>query len=177
MASNDFTEAMAVAESVQPSLKAIAGVLGVPQQRIYSVAKQPKEGEVYNAHVYNWDAISRFIAKRIGKEGDEYDSFESVLEAAIEMDTEYGASDRRRGPRGTSSKVMIDLGDGKQMPARRRELNVDDEISLKNSDSIFVVKMLTDTHAVLQVKDTTLLSCLSNWTLNQKMVAAPATQE
>ena len=55
----------------QPTLKAIAEVLGVPQQRLYSVAKQPKEGEVYDARVYNWDAISRFIAKRIGKEGDE----------------------------------------------------------------------------------------------------------
>ena len=32
-----------------PTLKAIAAVFDVPTQRIYSVAKQPKEGEVYDA--------------------------------------------------------------------------------------------------------------------------------
>ena len=30
----------------QPTLKAIAEVFGVPQQRLYSVAKQPKAGEI-----------------------------------------------------------------------------------------------------------------------------------
>lgn len=155
----------------QPTLKAIAEVLGVPQQRLYSVAKQPKEGEVYDARVYNWDAISRFIAKRIGKEGDEFATFEEVYDAAIEKDAELANSDKRRGPRGTS-KVMIDLGDGKQMPARRKELNLGDFISLKNSDKEYEVVMLTDTHVVLKVKDTTFLTCLSNWTLNQKLVAS-----
>ena len=42
-----------------PTLKAIAAVFDLPNQRIYSVAKQPKEGEVYDAKVYNWDAITR----------------------------------------------------------------------------------------------------------------------
>lgn len=67
---------------------------------------------------------------------------------------------------------MIDLGDGKQMPARRKELNLGDFISLKNSDKEYEVVMLTDTHVVLKVKDTTFLTCLSNWTLNQKLVAS-----
>ena len=31
-----------------PTLKAIAAVFEIPTQRIYSVAKQPKEGEVYD---------------------------------------------------------------------------------------------------------------------------------
>lgn len=177
MAATNFVEAMELTKSAQPSLKAIAEVFGVPQQRLYSVAKQPKEGEVYNARVYNWDAISKFIAKRIGKDGDEYSTFEEVLEAALAKDEEFGQSDKRRGPRGTSTKVMIDLGNGKQMPARRKELNIGDVIGLKNTEGRFVVKMLTETHVVVQLENSSVLTSLSNWTLNQKLTEAPEVAE
>lgn len=171
MAATNFNEVIEGKE--QPSLKAIAIVLEVPQQRLYSVAKQPKAGEVYDAHIYNWDAISKFIAKRIGKDGDAYATFEEVYDEAIKTDAELGASDKRRGPRG-SSKVEIDLGDGKKMPARRKELKVGDKVVLKGDDKDYEVVMLTDTHTVMQIKDTTVLSCLSNWTMNQKYVAPKA---
>ena len=54
-----------------PTLKAIAAVFDIPTQRIYSVAKQPKEGEVYDAKVYNWDAITRFIERRLDADARE----------------------------------------------------------------------------------------------------------
>ena len=158
----------------QPTLKAIAYVLEVPQQRIYSVAKQPVAGQVYDARVYNWGAISKFIAKRIGKEGDTFQSMDEVYEASIKADEEFASNDKRKGPRGaTSSKVLIDLGDGKTMPQRRKELNVGDEIYLKRYDNVFNVVFLTETHVVLQAPNSPVLTCLSNWTLNQQQTTAP----
>ena len=58
-----ITEIMA--EKGQPTLKAIAAVLEVPAQRLYTVAKQPKEGEVYDAKVYNWGAVERLDRKSV----------------------------------------------------------------------------------------------------------------
>lgn len=154
----------------QPTLKAIAEIFEVPAQRLYSIAKQPIAGQVYDAKVYNWEAISRFIEKRIGKEGDKYATFEDVYEAAIAKDAELAQSDKRRGPRGNgTSKVMIDLGDGKTMPARRKEVDIGDKIYLKRYDDEFEVVYLTATHVVLKVVDSTILNCLSNWTFNQQL--------
>ena len=150
----------------QPTLKAIAEIFGVPQQRIYSVAKQPIAGQVYDAHVYNWDAINKFISKRIGKEGDAYATMEEVYEAAMLKDAELASSDKRRGSRG-SSKVLIDLGDGKTMPARKKEVALGNLVSLKDVEDVFEVVYLTSTHVVLKKGEA--LTCLSNWTFNQKV--------
>lgn len=176
-ATTKTTFADVIGDRAQPSLKAIADIFEVPPQRIYSIAKQPISGQVYDARVYNWGAISRFIEKRIGKEGDKFQNFEEVYAAAIARDEEAGSADKRRN-RGGSSKVMIDLGDGKQMPARRHELHVGDTVHLKRyADIDFIVAMLTDTHVVLQVKDKSELTCLSNWTYNQQVVTEAAPKE
>lgn len=160
----------------QPTLKAIAEVFGVPQQRLYSVAKQPKAGEVYDARVYNWDAISRFIAKRIGHEGDAFQTMEEVYDAAMLKDEELAASDKRRTPRGTA-KALIDLGNGKQMPARRKEVAIGDTLYLKKHSETFEVVYFTETHVILRVADSPVLTCLSNWTFNQNISDAPAAVE
>lgn len=163
------TFADVIGDRAQPSLKAIADIFEVPPQRIYSIAKQPISGQVYDARVYNWGAISRFIEKRIGKPDDKFQNFEEVYAAAIARDEEAGSADKRRN-RGGSSKAMIDLGDGKQMPARKHALNIGDIVHLKRyGETEFVVAMLTDTHVVLQVKDGPALTCLSNWTYNQQV--------
>lgn len=155
----------------QPTLKAIADIFEVPQQRLYSIAKQPIAGEVYDARVYNWNAITKFIEKRIGKEGDKFQTLEEVYDAAVARDEELAASDKRRGSRG-STKVMIDLGDGKQMPARKKEINVGDIVHLKkHKDVDFVVVYLSATHLVFKVDGSEVLNCLSNWTFNQQYVA------
>ena len=154
-----------------PTLKAIADIFEVPQQRLYSIAKQPIAGEVYDARVYNWNAITKFIEKRIGKEGDKFQTLEEVYDAAVARDEELAASDKRRGSRG-STKVMIDLGDGKQMPARKKEINVGDIVHLKKHEDVdFVVVYLSATHLVLKVDGSEVLNCLSNWTFNQQYVA------
>lgn len=167
----------------QPTLKAIAEIFEVPQQRLYSIAKQPIAGQVYDARVYNWLSISKFIDKRIGHEGDLFMSMEEVYLAAIAKDEELGSTDKRRGAREGSgnSKPAIDLGDGKSMPARRKEVAVGDDVKLKRyEDIVFKVAFLTETHIVLQVEGKPTLNCLSNWTFNQQLatgttkVVAPA---
>lgn len=168
-----FAEVMA--GKPQPTLKAIADIFEVPAQRIYSVAKQPIAGEVYDARTYNWGAISKFIEKRIGKEGDKFATMEDVYEAAMARDEELASSDKRRQPRGTA-KAMIDCGDGKQIPARRKEIAVGDTIYLKKYEGAFNVVYLTDTHVVLQVEGKSALTCLSNWTFNQQVTNAPVVE-
>lgn len=168
------TFADVMADKPQPTLRSIADIFGVPQQRIYSVAKQPIAGQVYDAKVYNWGAISKFIEKRIGKEGDPFQTMEEVYEAAIARDEELGSQDKRRGSRGNgSTKAVIDLGDGKSMPARRKEVAIGDIIHLKRYEEAFKVVFMTDTHVVLQVEDKPTLNCLSNWTFNQQLAADP----
>ena len=151
-----------------PALKAIADIFDVPAQRIYSVAKQPIAGQVYDAHVYNWTAISKFIDKRIGKDGDKFASIEEVYNAAMARDEELASMDKRKGPRaGAKEKTLIDLGNGKTMPARRKELAVGDTVYLKKYNETFKVVYLTSTHVCLQVEGKETLNCLSNWTFNQ----------
>ena len=172
-----ITFADIMAGKPQPSLKSIADIFDVPPQRIYSVAKQPVAGEVYDARVYNWGAISRFIEKRIGKEGDKFMTLEEVYEAAIARDDELAASDKRRGSRGGSTKTMIDCGEGKQIPARRKEIALGDTVFLKKYADTFTVVFLTETHVVLQVEGKPALTCLSNWTFNQQYATEPAKAE
>lgn len=173
VASTPITFADVMAGKPQPSLKAIADIFEVPPQRIYSVAKQPVAGEVYDARVYNWGAISKFIEKRIGKEGDKFATMHEVYEAAIAHDAELASTDKRRQSRGGSSKVMIDCGDGKQIPARRKEIALGDTIYLKKYADTFKVVYLTETHVVLQVEGKSGLTCLSNWTFNQQVANEP----
>lgn len=157
----------------QPSLKSIADIFEVPPQRIYSVAKQPVAGEVYDARVYNWSAINKFIEKRIGHEGDKFATMEEVYDAAIARDEELASTDKRRQSRGGSSKAMIDCGDGKSLPARRREIALGDVIFLKKYADAFKVVYFTETHVVLKVGDKPALTCLSNWTFNQQVINDP----
>ena len=93
-----------------PTLKAIAAVFDVPTQRIYSVAKQPKEGEVYDAKVFNWDAIERFITRRLDAEKG-LATIEDVIDAALVKDEELKAQDGRRSANrgeGRNEKITVD---------------------------------------------------------------------
>lgn len=159
----------------QPSLRAIADIFEVPAQRIYSVAKQPVAGEIYDARVYNWGAISRFIEKRIGKDGDKFATLDEVYEAAIARDAELATVDRRHASRGAGSvKAMVELGNGKQIPARKGELAVGDTVYLKKHAETFKVVYLTESHVCLIAEGTTVLISLSNWTYNQQATDNPA---
>lgn len=161
----DTFKAMDVA---QPSLKAIAEAVGVPQQRVYSVSKQPKEGEVYDRNVYNWDAITRFVLKRLDAEVGE--TAEDVINRAIAIDVEYATSDKRRGPRSSTSGPKFVEGIDKNVPVRKGEYALGDKAVVKGKPEILDIVYATPTHLVLQAADGMTLTCLSNWTINQKMV-------
>ena len=163
---------------VHPTLKAMASVLGVPAQRLYSVAKQPIEGKEYNAKEYNFDAINRFVARRLEGKFDSMDEF--IAEAQL-ADEQLKTSDgRRRGRTAGAAKADdIQLADGSVIPGRRAELEVGQVVYMRGNGKnavpkMYEVAMLTETHAVLQEPNSPVLASYSNWTLNQKLMTPEA---
>lgn len=131
-----------------PTLKAIAGVFGLQAVRLYSVAKQPKEGEVYDAKAYNWDAIMRFIERRLEPD-TELATLEDVIAKALELDEEYKLSDRRRGTSTSKKKIEVD---GKSIDARKYshfEMEADTLIALKKDPRVYKIVYQTESHTVM----------------------------
>ena len=162
-----------------PTLKALAGVFDLKPVRLYSVAKQPKEGVVYDAKVYNWDAIERFITRRLDAEKGLPD-LEAVIAKALEIDEELKKTDRRRAPRGEGGaygrKIEVD---GKMIPARRfanHEMESGMFVALKKDARVYEIVMQTLSHTVLRpVKSATKgdydgndIKVISNGMLNLK---------
>lgn len=133
-----------------PTLKAIAEVFNVPSQRIYSVAKQPKEGEVYDAKVYNWDAIERFITRRLN---DELPDLDAVIDAALAVDVELKERDGRRSSnRGTPVVQKITV-DGKEIPVRKYKNFEMDEgvyVCLRKDANVYKIVLQTLSHTCLR---------------------------
>lgn len=148
-----------------PTLKAMAEVLGINPQRIYTVAKQPKEGEIYDARVYNWDAIQKFISKRL----DEGQTYADFITLVIAKDEELKASDRRSGRRVSDADRYVKCSSG-LMPKRKYEIEVGQKILLKKVDEIFEVVLASDTHVVLAPEGTTEYKVLANWTFNSQVI-------
>ena len=134
-----------------PTLKAIAEVFGLPAQRIYSVAKQPKEGEVYDAKVYNWDAIERFITRRLT---DELPDLEAVIDAALAIDVELKERDgRRSGNRGGASTIQKITVDGKEIPVRKYknfEMSENMYVCLRKDANVYKIVLQTLSHTCLR---------------------------
>lgn len=134
-----------------PTLKAIAEVFGLPAQRIYSVAKQPKEGEVYDAKVYNWDAIERFITRRLT---DELPDLEAVIDSALAIDVELKERDgRRSGNRGGASTIQKITVDGKEIPVRKYknfEMSEDMYVCLRKDANVYKIVLQTLSHTCLR---------------------------
>lgn len=131
-----------------PTLKAIAAVFDLPAVRLYSVAKQPKEGEIYDAKVFNWDAIERFITRRFDAESG-LDSLEAVITKALEIDVELKEKDGRRGNGGSSKKIEVD---GKMIPMRRHahfEMDAKSPVVLKGDTAVYKIVYQTVSHTVL----------------------------
>ena len=168
-----------------PTLKAIAAVFDTPAQRLYSVAKQPKEGEVYDAKVYNWEAIERFITRRLDADKG-LATLEDVIAAAMEKDQEFQAADGRRSAnRGSASKETIEV-DGKQVPVRKYknfEADSGKYVCLKKDANVYAIVMQTLTHTVLRPvnQDGTFASetvkVISNSMLNMKGVGPASIDE
>lgn len=138
----------------QPSLKAIAAVFELNPVRLYSVAKQPKEGVVYDAKVYNWDAIERFINRRLDADQG-LATLEDVIAAALEKDKELQANDGRRSAnRGEGSAWNAKIEVDGQMIAKRRYANFEKEngclVTLKKDAEVYAIVLQTASHTVLR---------------------------
>lgn len=137
-----------------PTLKAFAGVFGLNPVRFYTVAKQPKEGVVYDAKVYNWDAIERFINRRLDPDKG-LATLEDVVLKALEVDQELKEADGRRAANrgqgsGYGAKIEVD---GK-MVAKRRFESFEKEngqfIVLKKDPEVYAIVLQTASHTVLR---------------------------
>ena len=138
----------------QPTLKAIAAVFDLNPVRLYSVAKQPKEGVVYDAKVYNWDAIERFINRRLDADRG-LATLEDVIDAALAKDEELKASDGRRSSnRGEGSAWNAKIEVDGQMIAKRRFANFEMEngclVTLKKDAEVYAIVLQTASHTVLR---------------------------
>ena len=138
----------------QPTLKAIAAVFDLNPVRLYSVAKQPKEGVVYDAKVYNWDAIERFITRRLDADQG-LATLEDVIAAALKKDEELKASDGRRSfNRGEGSAWNAKVEVDGQMVAKRRFANFEMEngclVTLKKDAEVYAIVLQTASHTVLR---------------------------
>lgn len=137
-----------------PTLKAIAAVFDLNPVRLYSVAKQPKEGVVYDAKVYNWDAIERFINRRLDADKG-LATLEDVITAALKKDEELKASDGRRSSnRGEGSAWNAKIEVDGQMIAKRRFANFEKEngclVTLKKDAEVYAIVLQTASHTVLR---------------------------
>ena len=134
-----------------PTLKAIAAVFEIPTQRIYSVAKQPKEGEVYDAKVYNWDAITRFIERRLDAEKG-LATLEDVIKVALEKDEEFKETDGRRSANKGGGVKKIEV-DGVLIAARKYtnfEMSEDKPVCLRKDANVYKIIYQTVSHTVLR---------------------------
>lgn len=149
---NEMTTIQTImSEKGEVTLKALAAVFNLPAQRIYTVAKQPKEGQVYDAKVYNWEAIEKFIVRRLGQEGFP-STLEEVVEQALVKDEEFKAADGRKSRGGVVvEKIEVD---GKMIPARKYtnfEM-AEDGITLlvlKKDPNVYKIVFQTRSHTVL----------------------------
>lgn len=170
-----------------PTLKAIAGVFDLNPVRLYSVAKQPKEGEVYDAHVYNWDAIERFIKRRLDPDKG-LATVEDVLQRALEIDVTLKDNDgRRRGNRGegTGYGAKIEV-DGKMVAKRRFgnfEMEKGQPICLKKDPEVYAIVLQTASHTVIRPinEDNTFkgneVKVISNFMLNMRGIGPSALED
>lgn len=185
---NDIERIMS--EKQQVTLKAIAGVFNLPATRLYTVAKQPKEGQVYDAHVYNWDAIERFVKRRLGLEGNPT-TLEEVIDQAIIIDAELKEADGRRlANRGGAKKDRVEV-DGKMIDQRKFatfEKEAEGEavqlFCLKKDPEVYKCVFQTRSHTVLvpvSDKEGTIkndvVKVIGNYMLNLKGVGPSTLQE
>lgn len=151
-----------------PTLKAMAAVFGLNPQRLYAVAKTPKEGEIYDARVYNWDAIEKFILRRLSDDM----SMEAFVEAAIAKNEELASQDGRKGPRISDAERYVKYSDG-LMPRRKYDISEGSKILLKkDKKNVYVVVLVSDTHVVIAPENyPTEYKVFANWTFNSNVIS------
>ena len=149
--------------STAPTLKAIAIVLNVKPIQLYTISKTAIPNVIYDARIYNWDAIAKYIARRFDPDIGIKD-FVDLIDKAIEEDINILSSDRRNKLR--TNKINVN---GRIVPARKFHVDLGYKVMLKDGKNNYTVVYLTDTHAVLQVGESQELTMLSNWTFNNRV--------
>ena len=171
------------------TLKQLATVLGVPMERIRTVARKPITGQLYDPKAINWDAIDAFVSNRL--ERTDFDSIEEVYEAAAQVVTSTG---RALGGSAAPKKMLkaIDVAgydeDGTAIvceiattPERKGDLAVGDLITEKKTgvkcevvyvdETIVAYKAITD-----HDEDTYVLThSIGNRNFNSKFVVGEYT--
>lgn len=154
----------------QPTLRAIAEALEVPAQRIYGVSRQPVKGKEYNPDEPNWDAIDRFVKRRLDPDKG-LNTLEDVVQRALERMVELAATDGRRRSTGGVKRELILLPDGSTMPARKKTLEVGQRVMFRNDKpEIYMIMLVTESHVCVQLEGMPTLQAYGNWTLNQKLL-------
>lgn len=169
-----------------PTLKAIAMVFDIQPVRLYAVAKQPKEGQIYDAKVYNWDAIERFVTRRLSADKG-IETLEDVITKALEIDAELKTSDGRRSANrglGTNRKIEVD---GVMIPARKYEsYNMDSGnlICLRKDPNVYkIIHQTLSTTVLVPVVDregtvtSNAVKTISNGMLNMRGVGPSNLEE
>lgn len=161
-----------------PTLKAIAKVFDLPATRLYSVAKQPQEGVAYDPKVYNWDAIQRFIERRLEPDTD-LATLEQVIEKANEITKELSLQDGRRTAGVPKEMITVD---GEEIQKRKFAEwdGVGTKICLKKDPNVYEVVFQTDACTAMKSikRDGTLanhkIKTISNFMLNMKGIRPDA---
>lgn len=165
------------------TLKQLATVLGVPMERIRTVARKPVTGQPYDPKAINWNAIDAFVSNRLSR--TDFDSIEEVYAAAAEVVTSTG---RALGGSAATKKMLkaIDVAgyeDGMAIvckitttPERKGNLSVGDLITEKKTGVKCEVVYVNETIVVYKAivdhdEDTCVLThSIGNRNFNNKYV-------
>ena len=159
------------------SLKAFALALDIPATRLYTIAKRPIIGQVYDPNAKNWDAINEFLTNKVTAADATITSLEALVAVAVEKEKWMAENATARVATGSN---LIDV-DGGKMPKRKAamfEMGSEQESLICFKHDAGVYKMVYQTlgyTAIRQVnEDGTFakeeIRVVSNSTLNTKCV-------
>lgn len=148
---------------VAPTLKSFAAVFGVKPVQLYTIAKTPIPDVIYDSRLINWGAVEKYCRRRFDTDAG-IANFDDVVNKAIICEQDTKLTDRR-----VKKDVEVLLLNGKEVPVRKVLVSVGQIVELKNDVTVYHIVYLTDTNIILQLNDTSELTCLSNWSLNNRI--------
>lgn len=143
-----------------PTLASIARIFGISRERVYKVAKTPVTGKVFEPQEYNWEAVERFILRRLDPDIGLVTLEDVIIKASKDKD-------RRKSGTGYYSHKEYITVDGKSVPTRRdpnfEMLKLDGHdyhkkihptiahvIMFRNDINVYKIVYQTKTHTVLR---------------------------
>lgn len=143
----------------------MARALNVGNQRVYSASRIPIPGEEYNPKEFNWDALERFVLRRL----DHGESMDDFVARVYGIQEEMKSVDKRNS-RDKRVHILKDDGTEVTYPGRRGPAVVPGmTLKLHNDPTEYTVEAASSTHVVLSNPATPELTMLSNWGYNSKV--------